>query len=121
MVLYRDGRTVTVGPSYTTETRLPVAPGLPRCRVVMVTADLSRAAAKGVRDVAVTVRPIASDTPIAELTFTPGTPAQAFRFDHLTDADVAYRYRVTEHRTNGLDRTSDWAESSAIDLAVGIG
>lgn len=117
-LLHVDGSTTQLGPSYTTDTRLLVTPGVLRRQVVFVTADLSDAAAKGVRDVAVTVMRDGSDTPIADLTFTPGGLPQEFLFDHAGDTDVAYRYQVATHLNNGMDRTADWVTTSAVDLAV---
>lgn len=121
LVLYTDGRSVDVGPSETTDSRIVVRPDMPRHRVVSVSADLTGPDAKGVADVVVTVTRPGSDQVVAELTFRPGDPPQEFGFDHTSDADAAYRYALVYHHTNGLRRTRDPLESRAADLVVDAG
>jgi hypothetical protein len=117
-ILYQDGRSVAVGPSVTVDTRLIVHPDMPRHSVVMVSADLAGAQENGLKDVLVTVAPVGSDTPLAELTFLPGGPPQTFGLDH-TD-DPSYRYRLTYHHTNGMNKTRGWTQTRATDVAVGL-
>jgi hypothetical protein len=116
-ILYTDGRSVNVGPSVTTETRLIIRPDLPRHRVVQVSADLARD--RTLREVLATVSPVGSDTVLAELTFTAGSPPQEFGFDHASDTDTGFRYRLTYRYQNGLTKTKDWTETRATELAIG--
>jgi hypothetical protein len=117
-LLYKDGRSVAVGPSVTIDTRLIVRPDMPRHSVVMVSANLAGAQDTGLKDVLVTVAPVDSDTPLAELTFLPGGPPQTFGLDHADDP--SYRYRLTYHHTNGMNKTRPWTQTRATDLAVGL-
>ncbi|MET8161530.1 hypothetical protein ABZT47_34670 [Sphaerisporangium sp. NPDC005289] len=111
IVLRADGGAVRVGPSATTEPTLLVDPGMTPHQVVLVRAALG---AK-VRDVAVTFAPPGADTPLGELTFTPGGPPQELHFDA---ADPAYRYQALVRYTNGRVRTVDWSGSRSTVLAL---
>jgi hypothetical protein len=118
-ILYTDGRSVDVGPSVTTDTRLTIRADLPRHSVVRVTAELAGAHDASLRDVLLTVSPVGSDSVLAELTFPTGGPPQEFGFDHTSDTDTGYRYKLTYRYKNGLNKTKDWTETRATDLAIG--
>jgi hypothetical protein len=117
--LYLDGRAVDVGPSTTTETRLILRTEMPRHVVVMVSSDFGADAGK-VKNVEVTVAPVNSDTALAVLTFIPGGPPQEFGFDHSSDTDVDYRYRLVWRYANGLSKKKDWTPTRTTDLTVGL-
>ncbi|RCG29806.1 hypothetical protein DQ384_19770 [Sphaerisporangium album] len=111
IVLRADGSALVVGPSATTEPTLLVTPGMTPHQVVLVRAALGRQ----VRDAVVTFAPPGAETPLGELTFTPGGPPQELHFD---GADPGYRYKTVVRYANGRIRATDWTGSRAPALAL---
>jgi hypothetical protein len=110
-VLRTDGGVVLIGPSATTDSTLIIQPGMTSHHVVLVRATLGGR----VRDAVVTFAPPGGETPLGELTFTPGGPPQEIGFD---GENPAYRYQAVVNYTNGRIRTTDWTSSQVTSLAL---
>ena len=119
-----DGTTVVVPESSTTQERIVLRPDMKGHRAVqMRVAPMGDFTASGLREIVVEA---AYDDELAKLHFADvarfTTPAErrSFEFDYVDTAKDGYRYRVTHRYANGLERTSEWADSDSPELVVPV-
>jgi hypothetical protein len=119
-----DGTTVVVPESSTTQERIVLRPDMKGHRAVqMRVAPMGDFTASGLREIVVEA---AYDDELAKLhfadiaRFTTPSERRSFEFDYVDTAKDGYRYRITHRYANGLERTSDWADSDSPELVVPV-
>jgi hypothetical protein len=122
-LVFADGHTVEVPPSFTLTERIVLRPDMKGHRAAVIRPEPADFAAKGLTEIVVETK--YEDT-AASLRFSDSfsltTPSdeRSFEYDYVDAANDGYQYRIIRKYANGLKKETQWQDSDAPELVVSL-
>jgi hypothetical protein len=122
-LVFTDGHTVEVPPSFTMTERIVLRPDMRGHRAVAVRPEPIDFAPKGLREIFVEAKyeDVAAALSFSDsFSLTAPSDERSFEYDYVDAANDGYQYRVTHKYTNGLKKATQWQNSDAPELVVSV-
>lgn len=123
-VLYNDGRSAQIPPSYTLDRRIIVRSDMKGHKIVGVQPAVADFAKKKVKQMTVEIRYEDDSAGLSyadDFTFQSSNERGNFEYDYVDEKKASYEYRVLYRFTNNLSKTTNWTKANAEELIIPVG